>query len=153
MEQDLQESPDHFCLTTLVVLAACAGLSGCGDASPRTYPVRGKVVFADGTPLSTGGVVLSESASDGSAAVNARGAIAPDGTFELTTFNPGDGAVPGKHRVLVRAQRDPTIFLEHGIPPKPVIDPRLEQYDTSELQFTVEEKSNDLTIEVRRPAR
>ena len=31
----------------------------------------------------------------------ASGQIQPDGRFELTTLKPGDGAVPGKYKVIV----------------------------------------------------
>ena len=84
-------------------------LTGCGSGHPApTYPVTGKVVFSDdGTPLSTGGSILWESVPDepGVLPFNASGAIQADGTFELTTFEEGDGAVAGEHRVLVRPKR------------------------------------------------
>ena len=69
----------------------------------HVYPVNGKVVFENGEPLTTGGVVLCESLDTLSddMAIMARGKIREDGTFELSTFADGDGAVVGKHRVLV----------------------------------------------------
>ena len=130
-------------------------LSGCGSGHPApTYPVTGKVVFSDdGTPLSTGGAILWESTPDepGELLFNARGAIQADGTFELTTFEEGDGAVAGEHRVLVRPKRDASDWTERGIVPRPVIAQRLESYETSELRFTVKEESNDFTVTVERP--
>ena len=102
-------------------------LTGCGSGHPAsTYPVTGRVVFSDGTPLSTGGSVLWESVPDnpGELPFNASGAIQADGTLELTTFEEGNGAVAGEHRVLVRPKRDVSDWAERGIVPRPVIDPR-----------------------------
>jgi len=83
-----------------VVAAAVllAGAAGC-DSNPRTYPVHGKVMLEDGR-LVTRGVVLFEGASGG-ALVAARGTITPNGTYEMSTYKPGDGVPPGKYRVQI----------------------------------------------------
>ena len=137
----------------LGVLATLVGIGGCSSRHPAaTYPVSGKVVFADGAPLSTGGIILFKSvATEDQPTFDARGAIEADGTFRLFTFEEGDGAVAGKHQVLVRAKRDAADYLERGIIPQPVIDPRFEHYETSGLEFTVEEGSNEFTVTVERP--
>jgi len=136
-----------------IALAILACLPGCGSDHLPTYPVRGKVVFEDGEPLTTGGVVLLESVitDDKGLALNARGLIHADGTFELTTFDDGDGAVAGTHRMLVRAQRDADDYLKRGIIPRPIIDPRFERFETSGLEYTVEEDDNEFEVIVRRP--
>ena len=139
------------CLVWLIVAGVLICCLGCGPQGPTTYPVRGKVVFEDGAPLATGGKVLFESASLQGVGKNARGAIQPDGTFEMTTFESGDGAVPGKHRVLVKAKRDSDDYIKRGIIPRPVIDERFEDYDTSGLEFTVEQGDNEFEAVVSRP--
>ena len=139
-------------LTWLITVLTLVSAAGCGPQRPAaTYRVSGKVVFADGTPLATGGTILLESV-DGQPAYNARGAIQDDGTFRLSTFDEGDGAVAGKHRVIVIAKRDAADWVERGIVPRPVIDPRFEDYETSALGFTVEPDGNDeFTVTVERP--
>ena len=72
-------------------------LAGCGG--PRLGKVSGRVTV--GGQLVTEGVILFHPES-GPAAV---GAIRPDGTYELTTLKPGDGAVVGTHRVAIQATR------------------------------------------------
>ena len=137
----------------LVLGLLCCG--ACGPQNRPTYPVSGKVVFGDQTPLSTGGVVIMESIPDAGLPVGARGVINEDGTFEMGTFGERDGAVPGKHQVLIRAQRDttgyPADYLERGMIPRPVIDPRFEAYETSDLEATVTEGENTFTFVVERP--
>src|SRR5687767_10062189 len=83
-------------MTAVAVLAA-----GCGTKGLVTYPVEGRVVFADGTPL-PGGTIEFESL-EGQPQVNARGSIESDGTFRLVTPPDREGAVAGAHRVLVQA--------------------------------------------------
>ncbi len=141
--------PGRYCC---IALAASILFFGCGRG-PRTYPVTGKVVFDDGRPLTSGGVVLSECLEPAGAGTNARGAIDEDGQFQLTTFKDNDGALPGKHRFMVKADRDADDYLKRGIIPRPVIDERFESYDTSGLEFTVEQGENELTLVVDLPGR
>ena len=128
------------------------GVSGCGPGHPQTYPVRGKVVFDDGAPLDEGFIGFESTPASG-LPINARGAVGSDGTFMLSTFGDGDGAVVGKHRVLVRAQRQKFDDFEGNweFIPEPVIHPRFESYETSGLEFTVAEGDNEFTVVVQRP--
>jgi hypothetical protein len=81
-------------IAALAILTLCAG---CGQSGPATAPVKGKVTL-DGQPLTTGRVITLPEADRG-----ANGLIAPDGTFELSTFSDRDGATLGKHKVGVVA--------------------------------------------------
>ncbi len=83
----------RICYTLAVVCLTLAGCSG----RPRPYPTSGKIVFADGQPLAGGRIEVRSLEH----ALVARGAVAKDGTFELTTYAPGDGAVAGEHQVLI----------------------------------------------------
>ncbi|WP_235935126.1 hypothetical protein [Candidatus Laterigemmans baculatus] len=92
-----------FC--NLARLSAVAGslmvlplLSGCGDNNPTTAPVSGTVTF-NGEPLQAGTVIFTPKAGG----PPAYGEIQSDGTYALTTFEDGDGAVPGSHGVAVSA--------------------------------------------------
>jgi hypothetical protein len=91
----------------LSLAAALLGALGCGGSGrepPKTYPVSGKVVFKDGTPM-TGGLVEFRSAVEQEHA--AFGRIGSDGTFTLETLFDNQkypGAVAGKHRVTVTPQ-------------------------------------------------
>jgi hypothetical protein len=80
-------------LLAIVVLAALMAAS----CSPRRelLPVQGRVLL-DGEPLAFGSVSFqSESGQPATAA------IGPDGSFTLSVFGEGTGAVPGPNRVLV----------------------------------------------------
>jgi hypothetical protein len=135
----VSSSSFHLALLGLLLL----GATGCGSGG--TYPVQGKVVFQDGTPLK-GGIVVFESVDH--AHIIARGDIAPDGTFELGTKKPGDGALAGKHRVLVAPLLPSNVKESKG--PRP-IHPRFENFETSKLVLTVEKRDNDFTIHVEKP--
>lgn len=125
--------------SVMVVAAALLALAGCGQG---LYQVRGKVVWEDGTEARelAGGMVVAESA-DGT--IGARGDIEKDGSFQLSTYKPGDGLVPGKHRVAVveYSPREP--------PPPPIIDQKFSSIETSGLQINVEPRSNQVTLKVR----
>jgi hypothetical protein len=122
---------------------ALIGSAGCGA---KTQPVQGKVVFKDRTPL-TGGLVLFEPA-EGTARACARGDIQPDGTFRLSTYAKDDGALEGRHRVLVAP---PLPDNPRDLGKALVIHPRYEQFETSKLEFTVTRGKNDFTIVVDKP--
>ena len=90
---------------------------GCNDNSPSVVPVRGKVLL-DGEPLTSGSVLTTPAAGRG-----ARGAIESDGTFELSTYGNGDGALPGTHMAAVVA-RAPSAGNGPEAPPGKLLTPK-----------------------------
>jgi hypothetical protein len=130
------------------VLLVLAGLAGCSNG-PKLYPVYGKVVYPDGSPMQ-GGAVMFE-AVDNPRKVMAQGTIDNEtGAFALTTYKDGDGAMEGRYRVIIRGRR--------SNPKREVVDPvtigqihpRFQDFQTSGLEFTVEPKSNEFVIRVER---
>lgn len=91
--------------TTLTLLALLAsGGCGGGDSGPpvgQTVAIKGKITYM-GQPLSQGTIQFEPEDSGR----EANGNIQPDGTFSLTTFREGDGAIPGTHRVAVSGTGD-----------------------------------------------
>lgn len=73
----------------------CLSCLGCGAGRLPTTPVRGAVTL-DGTPLGKGCVVFTPPAGP-----VAKGDIQPNGTFALSTYRNGDGAVVGLNNVTV----------------------------------------------------
>lgn len=134
-----------------IVLFSVWIVSGCADGRPATFPAAGRVVFADGTPVTSGTVEL-ESVEDG---INARGAIQPDGTFRLSTYETGDGALPGRHRVaviqMVFAQDERAIHHDHAADAQrtQTVHPKYATYDTSGLAVDVlADRENEIPIVV-----
>jgi hypothetical protein len=81
----------------MFTLLACGGCeSGDGPHVAPTVPVKGTVTFK-GQPV-TQGTITFEPEDIGR---EAHATIQPDGTFVLSTFKEGDGAVPGLHRVAI----------------------------------------------------
>ncbi len=77
-------------------LLALAGAAGCGPNRPATIEVNG-IVTLDGQPV-VGASVLFSPADGGHPAT---GVTDAQGEFELQTFAPGDGALPGTHNIAV----------------------------------------------------
>jgi hypothetical protein len=114
---------------TLVQLAALAllGIVGCGWGMPRTYPVKGKVVFKGGGPVTDGRIQFQSAADPPFKAV---GDIDNDGGFSLTTYVGAKkvrGAPRGPYRVVVELERPAQVI---SLP------------DT----WTVEPRENDFTV-------
>lgn len=86
-------------LTIAALLVTALAFSGCGASATTpvsALPVKGKITYK-GQPLIKGQVGFEPEG----AGREAFGDINEDGTFELTTYSKGDGAVPGKHRVSI----------------------------------------------------
>jgi hypothetical protein len=147
-----QMADRQICWSIVLLAVASLAVTGCGGGKRPTYPTEGKVVFPDGTLLTTGWVSFRAVGSETN--VSARGMIQSDGTFELTTFTPGDGAVEGRHQAVVTAlvSRNERRMPQHDPPPAPLIDPRFGSYDTSGLEFVVstDANQNQFVIEVTR---
>jgi hypothetical protein len=122
-----------------IVLVAAA--VGCGA---RLYPVHGRVTYPDGKPLTEGMVVFESQSQE--KPVTARGQIRGDGSYDLGTYKPGDGALPGKYRVLVAPKSDPNAVDKPNKPPP--FDPRYMEFSTSRLEFEIKAGLNEFPIKV-----
>jgi hypothetical protein len=85
---------------TIVGLCLAAFLAGCASPSdpPEVFPVRGKVVQADGSPVGAGTITFHAKDYPGN---DALALIQKDGSFALGTFAKEDGAVPGRYVATV----------------------------------------------------
>jgi hypothetical protein len=88
-----------------VVVVACAG---CSDGNPFDYvPVSGRVMYDDGTPIPASGMRLGFEVQDvppkGDAFPRpAEAVVDSQGNFaSCTSYRPGDGLIPGKHKVAI----------------------------------------------------
>ena len=128
---------------------ACAlavGAVGCSN-QPKVAPVRG-VVKMNGKPLPGGRVMFSPIAQgeDKNVGPSAIGQIQEDGSFVLTTYEDGDGAIVGSHRPTVmenRQEDDPN--SDH--PTKP--GPKIGVITLTEVTYdVVADQENVFTIEL-----
>lgn len=127
----------------ITVAAFLSVLSGCSDRL-RTYPVSGKVQFKSGSPVRVGTIELKSRQHD----IHSRGTLNPDGTFTLTTYEEGDGAIEGKHDCVI-VQFVMTEGLQGHRPSTiGVIDRRYNNYTTSGITVDIKAKKNEITIEV-----
>lgn len=83
-----------------VLALAPLGLAGCGTAegtvTTNMVPVKGTITYK-GKPLTQGTIVFEPE----DAGREAHGEIGPDGSFMMSTFQEGDGVMPGMHRVAI----------------------------------------------------
>ena len=86
------------CLSASSCMVVLLIASGCGSGGPEMVRVRGKVTY-QGKAVEKG--VISFHPTSGAPAAPAHGKIGPDGSYELQTQNPGDGAVVGDYQVAV----------------------------------------------------
>jgi hypothetical protein len=132
--------------TTLLLLSVPLFLvttSGCSSDQKKTYPVKGKFVWPDGSSAKelAGGMVIFQCDEE---QVSSKAPIDQEGGFVLGTYKLTDGTVAGKHKVaIVQPAAD---FGDH--PPLEVVHRRYESLDTSDLKVTVEPKPNDLVFKV-----
>lgn len=122
-------------------------LAGCkGNNNPATYPVTGVVKFK-GQPLAN--VIVTFFPTDGRPAA---GKTDGEGRFTLTTFQPGDGALPGNHKVTVAEPAPEMAEGDYSVPEaKPPAFP-VTYTDQRQTDLTFEVKAggeNDFTIELK----
>jgi hypothetical protein len=124
-------------------------LAGCSGSLPDVAPVRG-VVTIDGKPLPTfknAAVIFTPKQGR-----TAKSVISPaNGSFELTTYETGDGARIGTHAVAVSATvEDRTVQTEKAYPGvRSVIPEKFADRDRSGLVFEVKPGGNVVEIQLR----
>jgi hypothetical protein len=127
--------------TTLITLAGLVLIPcwGCGhNEGPyvaTTVPVKGRVTYQS-RPL-TSGTITFESEENGR---ESHGSIQSDGTFELTTYKPSDGALAGVHRVAVSGT---------GKGGKEVVPVTFRNTSSSKVQVEVTEGKTEYPIDLK----
>ena len=88
-------------LTLGLVVVASAGCSS-GDNQVAVRPVTGQVIY-DGKPAAGVQVFLvsTNAGRPKGAAINPHAVTGPDGKFEITTYEPGDGAPEGNYKAVL----------------------------------------------------
>jgi hypothetical protein len=118
----------------ILLAAGClAGWAGCSESKPTVYPVSVLVTYPDKKPV-VGAQVVFRSVEH---KLSARGVTGEDGSCRLTTFEPEDGALPGRHLVLVA---EPPLKGDPDVPSRgPQIADRFASFSTSGLEVTVKD--------------
>src|SRR5262249_9986965 len=88
-------------LTMVLLAVILIGVAACGPGNGLNLaPVSGKVTYK-GQPVKNGTVMFEPDESKGNSGPQAIGTIKSDGTYILSSQDPGDGAVVWMHRVGV----------------------------------------------------
>ncbi len=131
-----------FFRMVLVVVMLAAG--GCGPHGETTAIVRGKVTYkGKAVPNGTVNFIPVKGPA-------ATGEIQPDGSYTLTTYKSGDGAVLGKHKVIVVAMQDMgSVLPESRNPlPPPIVPMKYTSLATTDLTADVEQKENTINFDL-----
>ena len=134
-----------------ILVVGITAVSGCGKNEFQVAKVKGSVT-CNGKPLSEGLIVFipagaAAATSDSKSSVTGRsasGMIQPDGTYELTTYKSGDGAIVGSHSVQVFA---PAPIDDDT----PLTDANRFACGNTPLEKTVEAKPNVIDLELSMP--
>lgn len=126
-----------------LVICCISFLNGCGG-NPS---LKGKVTFADGSPLTVGTVVLDNGST------LSRATIQPDGTFVVGTAKAKDGIPPGTYKVYITGAAEMLDNPEGRFPPptRQLIHSKHADVKTSGLVVTVEQSNKPLEIQVDPP--
>jgi hypothetical protein len=110
---------------TAAIGVALLALAGCGGSDLPLVPVAGKVTFAGG-PCPKPGTIDFEPVAAVEGVPRRRGwaKFAEDGEFEATSFDEGDGLLPGTYAIKVSCWNgqpsgdDPSSFEKLNLVPK-----------------------------------
>jgi hypothetical protein len=143
-----------------LVMAIPMGCGPSGGPRPPMGKVSGKVSYK-GAPVPRGTISFSPVRGEkgNQSSIGAVGTIGSDGTFELTTFNTGDGAVVGQHTVTISVQDDGAPALKN-MPSNPLESVKVAQQqnlipkiytdpDKTPLKYTVEPGTNNFDINLK----
>ncbi len=121
------------------------GFIGCNGSDLAI--VKGKVTL-EGKPVPNGTVNFIPD----DAGPSASGEIKPDGTYQLTTNKPGDGAKIGSYKVMVIAMEDQTGKLPEEKSPLPaaIVPLKYTALSTTDLKATVEKKENIIDFDLKK---
>jgi hypothetical protein len=80
----------------MAMLPILVALSGCSEQRVPVYPVSGKVTYKGQPPVGAT-VVLHSISGANTSDVAPTGTVKDDGSFAITSYEPGDGAPQGEY--------------------------------------------------------
>lgn len=132
-----------FCPVCLTALC-CLVVAGCGRGGPELVNIKGKVTYGGGPWPAKGALYFNPvDPAEGMPRISSRADFDTDGNFAVTSFDDGDGLVPGKYTVVVECWDSPP---EPGKPSKSYVPKRYQTSRTSDLEVVI--KSGAGTQEV-----
>lgn len=133
-------------ISILIGFMLFALLTGCGSDQAKTAIVKGTITFK-GKPVPNGTVTFIP-LGEGPAAT---GELQKDGSYTLKTYKDADGAVLGKHKVIVVAMEDMAGRLpEDRTPtPPPIVPHKYTSAATTDLQAEVKEGENIVDFDLK----
>jgi hypothetical protein len=91
-------------------------IAGCGRRDVETVPVEGKITFGGEACPAAGAIYfVPTSVPAGLPRRPASGAFDKDGRFRATSFQPGDGLVPGTYTVRIECWRQAPTEIARGV--------------------------------------
>lgn len=129
----------------IVMALLCTAICGCGNAQApweKAYPVRGSLIW-QGKPVANAVVSLFPEDPAVPDSVRPRAKTADDGSFEVWTYQPGDGAPAGRYKLTVVREavdvvRDVVVVKPNDLPGK------FSRLETTDLQVEIQAAATEL---------
>lgn len=138
-----QRIPTFIALAFLTFVAATLG---CGNKH-GTVPVSGTVTVNNQAPPGPGTVLFTVvEPAEGFPNRPSMAKFDTTGKYSVTTYDPGDGLLPGSYKVAVECYETPPNM--DGKPVKSYIDEKYIKPATSGLELTVEPKSKAIQFDI-----
>lgn len=144
------KSPVYRWLSIAVVALICQVIVGCGDQRMEVYPVHGTVSL-NGTPAAGADLVFygTDEALQTVDAPIPKARADEQGRYEVSSFEPGDGAPAGEYRVTVVWRQSDSNDPENRDLARDRLQGKYADPQTSPLRVTVKpEPNNELPLEL-----
>ncbi len=125
---------------TLAILPTMLLLAGCSEKQVEVFPVTGKVNFNGQVPV--GATVVLHPVDDANQNDFApTGTVEKDGTFKITSYEPGDGAPAGEYVATIEWYKYDARL--NGVGPN-VLPKKYSNWKTSPIKVSVAKGPSDL---------
>lgn len=127
----------------LLLVASFPALSSCTPQDGRVpvFPVRG-ILLVGGEPAEGAIIAFHPTSSSEAKTTNPNGRVQADGTFELTTYESGDGAPAGEYVATIFWPEPPQSPIDHPAMGPDRLKNRYADPSTSSIRVSVSEGEN-----------
>ena len=129
------------------VIAVALILTACGSNLPKTVRVSGRVTFDGKAPPAAGSVYfLPVEAAEGFPSRPATGEFDATGHYRATTFEAGDGLMPGKYIMSIECWQSPPTL--EGTPTKSYVPIKYQTAQSSGLKVDIDPSARTQTVDL-----